>query len=73
MMSEAVKLSAQPTPERIDYDNLKPHPLAEEYPMADEHEYEGLKVSIGKNGIRERIKLYRGPDGVLMILVSTPE
>jgi ParB-like chromosome segregation protein Spo0J len=77
MSTSDLKLTREPQPmtvqerprqESIDYDNLKPHPLAEEYPMADDHEYEGLKVSIGKNGIRERIKLYRGSDGTPMIL-----
>jgi len=49
-------------PAPIDYDNLIAHPLADEYPMADEHELKGLKESIKKHGILPdfKIKLYEG-------------
>jgi ParB-like chromosome segregation protein Spo0J len=47
-----------------DYNNLEAHPLANEYPMADDHEFAGLKESIRRAGIRVPIKLYRGlPNG----------
>lgn len=36
------------------------HPIASAFPMMTEHEYQGLKADIGKNGQRERITLWRG-------------
>jgi len=45
-----------------DYSNLEAHPLAEEYPMADDHELAGLKRNIENNGIytNNKIALYEG-------------
>jgi hypothetical protein len=46
----------------LDYAHLQSHPLANEYPMADEHELAGLKESIKNNGIytNNKITLYEG-------------
>jgi ParB-like chromosome segregation protein Spo0J len=68
-MSDGMKLASEkPRQESIDYYNLKHHPLADEFPMADEHELEGMKDSISKSGIRVPIDLCRGADGTLEIL-----
>jgi hypothetical protein len=41
-----------------DVASLKPHPIAEQYPMADQHEREGIKASSPEIGILDPIKLY---------------
>jgi hypothetical protein len=58
--SSARKLEAPAMPPH--YDNLEAHPLAEEYPMADDHELAGLRRSIESNGIysNNKITLYEG-------------
>jgi ParB-like chromosome segregation protein Spo0J len=45
-----------------DHANLEAHPLANEYPMADEHELKGLMESIKSNGIyaNNKITVYEG-------------
>ena len=50
-----------------DVSKLKAHPLADEYPVADQHEFAGLKASIKANGIRDRITLIE-VNGALYIL-----
>lgn len=44
---------------------LRPHPIANEFPMMDGHEYEGLKASIKAQGFLESdpIWLYGEPKG----------
>lgn len=51
-----------------DVAKLVAHPLADEYPMADPHEFEGLKASIKQHGIREPITLIVDTDSSCKIL-----
>jgi hypothetical protein len=50
-----------------EFENLPPHPIADEWPMADPYEFDGLKESIKKIGIQHPIVLYPD-DGKLKIL-----
>jgi ParB-like chromosome segregation protein Spo0J len=61
-MTEDLRRPLQKTAEPINYFALVAHPLAELYPMADEHEFESMKESIRKSGIRTdwRVKLFEG-------------
>jgi hypothetical protein len=54
-------------PTALPPDNLIAHPIADEWPMADPYEFEGLKESIKKIGIQQPIVLY-SDDGKLKIL-----
>jgi len=62
MLDKLIGPSLPPDPAQ-----LRPHPIANEYPMMDVHEYEGLKASIKEGGFHESdpIWLYGDP---LMIL-----
>jgi hypothetical protein len=41
----------------IDYDKLEAHPLANLLPMIEDKAFEDFKADIGKNGMKEKIKL----------------
>jgi hypothetical protein len=46
---------------------LQPHPLADEYPMADASEYAGLRESIRQHGVREPVTLYDDGSGLKIL------
>jgi ParB family chromosome partitioning protein len=52
----------------VDYANLLIHPLADEWPMADDHELAAMSASIKEQGILQPITLYSDDDGKLKIL-----
>jgi hypothetical protein len=55
-------------PTTLPPENLTAHPIADEWPMADPYEFEGLKDSIKKIGIQHPIVLYPDDGGKLKIL-----
>jgi ParB/RepB/Spo0J family partition protein len=52
----------------VDYENLPIHPLADEWPMADDAKLASMSASIKDQGILLPIMLYRDDDGKLKIL-----
>jgi ParB-like chromosome segregation protein Spo0J len=63
-MDDVTKPAAKP----VDYDNLPPHPLADEWPMADNAEFASMCGSIKDQGILQPITLYCDDDGKLKLL-----
>jgi ParB-like chromosome segregation protein Spo0J len=63
-MDDVTKPPAKP----VDYANLPIHPLADEWPMADDAEFASMCASVKDQGILQPITLYCDDDGKLKLL-----